>query len=202
MANRHLGVAVPLAVALVLASGCGERAELSTTTAAQPTQVEDMPPLPEWAPENPSPEFLRAARVLKPIPREILVNYAEGDKAKEAEIQRCLGTWPAHYEFFGTLTDKQIQQFLSKKQIRIPIRSLTPKQRAAMESFFSEWRLAMKGTEQPDFLVFLYKRGAKEDFSNVEAGFDAHGGVIVHIKFWISLSGGEVNEPCNAFACM
>jgi len=200
MRNVILPLLIPVVLMLLVASGCGQRT-VQEKPADKPPQTAAVP-LPEWAPANPSPEFLRAARVLKPIPREILVNYAEGDKAKEAEIQRCLGTWPAHYEFFGTLTDKQIQQFLSKKQIRIPIRSLTPKQRAAMESFFSEWRLAMKGTEQPDFLVFLYKRGAKEDFSNVEAGFDAHGGVIVHIKFWISLSGGEVNEPCNAFACM
>jgi len=202
MVIRHY-IAVAVIVIMCAFAGCSKQAAQTPSAQAPPNSpTATGVPLPEWAPKDPSPEFLRAARVLKPLPPEMLVEYAQGDKAKEAEIRRNMGAWPAHYEFFGTLTDEQIQHFLSKKQIRIPVRSLTPKQRAAMERFFSEWRRVMKGTEYPDFLVLLYKFGAKEDLSNVEVGFDAHSGVIVHVKFWVRSPGGEVHEPCNAFACI
>ncbi len=156
---------------------------------------------PEWAPKNPSPEFLRAWKVLTPIPLEALFKYVQGDKAKEAVLRKSRGTWPAQYEFFGTLSDEQIRRFLNRRQIRIPVSSLTPKQRAAMERIFSEWRRVMAGTEEPDILASLYKCGARQDFSNVEAGFD-RGQKFVHTKFWVRVPSAEVRELCTGFACI
>ena len=204
MTRRNLAlinVVVAFVMVLLLAPGCGRRAPREPSAGAAP-QTTDVP-LPEWAPENPSPEFLRAARVLKPMPMEILFEDAEGDTGRTATLTRAVRTWPATYEFFGTLTDEQIERFRSTKVIRVPTRSLSEAQRAALDNWFEAFREAMRGapTEDKDFLVILYKLGANEDFSNVEVGFDTHGeSRVVHIKFWIRHPDGNVIAPCNAFA--
>ncbi|NIM07271.1 MAG: hypothetical protein GTN69_08685 [Armatimonadetes bacterium] len=156
--------------------------------------------LPEWAPENPSLEFLRAAKVLKPLPEEIL-SYTM--------------LLPACYELFGTLTDEQIADFLQPKQrsisveaaarnegmrdllekkrgaqvvgdelvykvneISLPVESLTPPQRAAFENVLVAWEKEHVGTPEEDLLVLLYKQGAKEDLSNVTIHFGVFGHVV------------------------
>ena len=204
---------VVVTVALgAVSTGCGERTGQPTTTAAQPTQVADTPPLPDWAPENPSPEFLRAARVLKPIPREIVGKYVLGDNASAALVGRLLRTYPAAYEFFGTLSDEQIEHFLSAKEIGIPVRSLTARQRAALDSWFEAWRKAIEGAsaEFCDYLIFLYKVGAQEDLSNVDVGFatvpvgsstsETVSTHCVHIWFWVAHPDGTPVECGIAFA--
>ena len=206
---RNLLVCLAAGAVAVLAPlvGCGREADAPDrlVTANQVPRAErlDLPPLPDWAPKDPSPEFLRAARVLKPMPMEILLEDAEGDAARTATSTRAVRTWPATYEFFGTLTDEQIERFRSTKVIRVPTRSLSEAQRAALDNWFEAFREAMRGapTEDRDFLVILYKCGANEDFSNVEVGFDTHGeSRVVHIKFWITHPDGNVIAPCNAFA--
>ena len=185
-----------------LLSGCGNghSPKAGASAPAQPTNASI--PLPDWAPENPSREFLRAARVLKPMPRELLDAGARGDQTRAATIDKFTRVWPASYEFFGTLTDDQMKRFLSTGQIRIPVKDLTIAQKTALDSWFSAWQRAMKGTEDEDFLVDLYKAGAERDLSNVEAGFDVQAGHMVHVKFWVKQPDGSVQQRCAEFACM
>jgi hypothetical protein len=168
--------------------------------------VKTTPPhvdLPEWGPEDPSPEFLRAAKVLKPLPG----GMAEGDSALTV----------AFYEMFGALTDEQIATFLERKQGKVPadapdrtralfkenygasevggelvysrnevsapIKSLTPAQRKAFEKVRAVWSEVMKAQDEDDLLVMLYKMGAKEDLSNLDLGFMALGHeVSIHLN--------------------
>ncbi|MGD0113746.1 MAG: hypothetical protein ABSD48_17965 [Armatimonadota bacterium] len=174
---------------LMTASGCGRRAPKSPAVPAAA-------PIAAWAPKNPSPAFLRAAKVLKPLPEE---------------VQQSSELLPALFELFGTLTDDQLKTFLQRKQDRIPLKgtgedtrtlfeekygakeageelvydmhevsvpykSLTPAQREAFEKVKAAWPSAFMGREQnEDLLVHLYKMGAKEDLSNVAVGFYAAG---------------------------
>jgi hypothetical protein len=158
---------------------------------AQVTDVD----LPEWTPEDPSPEFLRAAKVLNPLPEEA------GGSGFPLTI--------AFYEMFGALTDEQIATFLERKQaevpadatddtralfketygasevggelvysrnkVSVPLKSLTPAQRKAFEKVQAVWSEALKAEDKEDLLVKLYKIGAKEDLSNVDASFRAAG---------------------------
>jgi hypothetical protein len=172
---------------LMLTFGCGHRPQQKPTN--PPPAPETAFPLPEWAPKNPSPEFLRAARVLKPWPIEELLTSAQGDLAREARLKKMRRIWPAAYEFFGTLTDEQTQHFLSTGTVRIPVKSLSTQQRTALDNWLEAYRknMAGLGPEKDDFLVRLYRDGAKEDLSNVEVGFSTltGGGHLVKIRFWI-----------------
>ncbi len=183
LAWRVVGI-VGIAVAVVC-SGCGRTQK---TADARPAQTAGVP-LPDWAPKNPSPEFLRAAKVLKPLPIEELLTSAQGDLAREARMKQMRRVWPAAYEFFGTLTDEQTQHFVSTGTVRMPVRSLSAQQRTALDNWFEAYRRNMAGLEpdRDDFLVSLYRDGAKEDLSNVEVGFSTltGGGHLVKIRFWI-----------------
>ncbi len=200
--HRRAWLLSAITTVLLLAPGCGRRAAQEKPT-DRPTQAASVP-LPEWAPENPSPEFLRAARVLKPIPPELLVTYAESDQARGALVRRVLRTCPAAYELFGTLSDEQIERFLSAKEIRIPAESLTKRQRAALDNWFDAWRKAMEGAseELTDYLISLYKTGAREDLSNVDVGFWAKEGRMVHIRFWIKRPDGGSSSHITNFAVL
>ncbi len=161
--------------AVVACLGCGKEQKPTEAAPAPKTSV----PLPDWAPENPSPEFLRAAKVLKPFPLGEMLRGPEGnDASTRAQVAYATRVWSAAYEFFGTLNDDQTERFLSSKDkhILIPVGSLTPKQRAALDAYFEASRQAGK-----DRLVELYKCGANKDLSNVETGFSARGR-SVHIS--------------------
>ncbi len=81
-------VATCWALALALmALGCGDRAARNPTTTAAGQKA--MVPLPEWAPKDPSAEFLRAAKVLKPLPPEMLDAWAKGQPAMQAAVPRA-----------------------------------------------------------------------------------------------------------------
>jgi hypothetical protein len=159
-----------ITLSLALAAGCARRGA-EQPSEPEPTQTTDVL-VPEWAPENPSPEFLRAAKVLKPYPLEELLRGSNAETITQAEVELQVRVWPAGYEFFGTLSDEQVERFLSgkDKEILIPVKTLTSKQRAALNRYFEASRQAMK-----DRIVELYKSGAKEDLSNVDAGFKLRG---------------------------
>ncbi|NIM07269.1 MAG: hypothetical protein GTN69_08675 [Armatimonadetes bacterium] len=184
-----------------LGAGCARQQAAGPLESGVSDSTNDLP-LPDWAPENPSPEFLRAWEVLRPMPVEMLEIDREVDKVKKAAMVRNVGTWPAYYEFFGTLSDEQIDRFLRTKEIRIPAKSLTANQQAAVDNFFEVWRREMKGTgDYEDFLTLLYKSGAKEDFSNVDVGFDTgEKSQAVHIRFWITQPDGSVTPLGSWFA--
>ncbi len=205
---RSLLAMAGVAVGVCAVSGCGHRA--AHKPAPTPAVPKVTIPLPEWAPKSPSPEFLRAARVLKPMPDELLQGIVGKSAEGEALLQRYRGIMPASYEFFGTLDDRQIERLRTTHEIRIPAKALTPKQRAALNHWFEDWRAAMKGMrpELEDFLVSIYKIGGKEDLSNVDVGFTAvskEGGHIVaghlvQIYFWVKQPGGKVIDLGTAFA--
>jgi hypothetical protein len=175
--------------AVISMSGCGRR------TGAGAGAVS----LPEWAPKNPSPEFLRAARALKPPPPERVAGLREELRARYRGVL-C----PASYGFFGTLTDQQMQEFLAAKGIRIPVSSLTTPQRAALNSWFAAFRDAMKGgpPQRSDYLAILYNTGAKEDLSNVQVGFvgGGWGDRGVYLTFWLTAPGGKEHRLRAYFA--
>jgi hypothetical protein len=146
---------------------------------------------------------MRAARVLKPLPVEIERSLVGSSTEGAALLQRIHRTSPACWEFFGSLDDHQIRRFRTAKEIRIPTKTLTANQRAALDRWFEVWRVAMKGMrpEFEDYLLLIYKMGGKEDLSNVDVGFHATGGGhVVHIYFWVRTPDGKVNDFGTAVA--
>ncbi len=190
-------------VTLSPALGCGRRAS-HTRAPASPVEEGPSIPLPEWAPENPSPEFLRAARVLRPMPREMLEQAAEGQQAMDVFLRQLTQTWTATYGLFGSMDD-QIERFREAKRVYIPVASMTREQRAALDRWFEVWQTAMGGGTPPgaeflgDYLVFLYKQGAMEDLSNVEVGVDVPEGMAVHLRFRVRQRDGSLNTPGITF---
>lgn len=75
-------------VMVCVAAGCGRKAEKTPAAKATPPAGVG---LPDWAPKNPSPEFLRAAKVLKPLPEDA------GGGGSPLTV--------AFHEMFGALTD-------------------------------------------------------------------------------------------------
>jgi len=168
---RASHVFLPFVALLAFMWGCGQRT--SQKPAETPLAGKTEVPLPEWAPKNPSPEFLRAAKVLNPFPLgEMLRDPRSDDISTRAAVRYATRVWSAGYQFFGTLSDEQVEHFLSAKDklVVIPVKSLTATQRAALDSHFEASRQAGK-----DRLVELYKYGAKTDLSSVEAGFSLRG---------------------------
>ena len=205
---RVLGVIAMCGAGACLLPGCGkgDRAGRGGPALREtPAQKADVP-LPEWAPKNPSPEFLRAARMLRPMPEDLLKQAAQGQEAQEGFFMALTRTWTATYELFGSLDDRQIERFRKTKRVYVPAGSMTQPQRAALQRWFDVWRKAMAGTTPPnaeylrDYLVFAYKEGARKDFSNVEVGFDVPEGMAVHLRFRIAQPDGRVKTPGITFA--
>jgi hypothetical protein len=219
---------VAVAVALTGLAGKAAKAAGSAAGAAKGASVT----LPEWAPKNPSKEFLRATRVLKPVPLESEKVPGRSDAENAARIKGKIILWLAAYEFFGTLSDKQVTRFLQVRQmvlpagvpgrpprrvrgnqVVIPVKQLTKRQRAALDRYFEADREASKGQSSPghpggtDCLLDLYKMGAKRDLSNVRVGFDtAQGGAghTVSVVFYVTRPDGSIdsNWLVSSFAQM
>ena len=171
--------------ALLLCAGCGKAPVREQSQKPKAVRTFQGVLLPEWAPEHPSPEFMRAARVLRPLPEEALASSARQGQFKEAFLIRFHKTWPATYELFGTLTEEQMRRFRATKKISFPVKAMTKQQRAALDRWFEVWRVNMAGCGEKnmeDLLVSLYKAGAKEDLSNVEFGFDVPAKAPVHLR--------------------
>ncbi len=197
-------------------TGWAQAPRVGPTSATSRQRIVKSPPLPDWAPKDPSPEFLRAANALKPSPPEdTSAEAAASEPGLAAITQRIRSTWPACYEFFGSLSDKQINRFMTTREVRIPIKELTKPQRAALDNWFKIYRGAMKGATPSlpiptDYLVELYKQGAKENLSNVDVGFatvpfgsSSSAPVSTHrvqIWFWVRREGGGVEQVGYAFA--
>jgi len=184
---------------LLLASGCGRRApqQQVVRSSAQAANV----PLPVWAPENPSPEFLRAARVFKTWVNEPDITDEPELAGRALEIRFRRALVPA-WEFFGSLTDEQIERFRSTRDLRIRVKDLTDEQRAALYRFFDVWRKEFKGVSSvntgfsEDWLVDLYKVGAQEDLSNVEVQFLVRASGRVAMLLRSRQPDGSLGLPC------
>jgi hypothetical protein len=199
MRSRYCVVGILIGMA---GMGCGRHpsAKVAVSPAAKPAAHVSVP-LPDWAPKDPSLEFLRAAKVLKPMPTETFHSATQSDPAAQAFMDRYARTLPAAWELFGSLTDEQVQRFLTAKPdtdnpeiaklILIPVKSLTPGQRGALDRWFEAWRTAMRDLAgsaeekvEDDRLVTLYKAGAKRDLSNLDVGFN-QAGHSVNLTFQI-----------------
>jgi hypothetical protein len=179
MRHSSIRVLIPACLIMLSTCGCHRRAPQEEPTPRAP-EATDLP-LPEWAPANPSPEFLRAAKVLKPLPLEMLKSLGGQRQVPELVLRRYVGIWPAAYEFFGTLTDEQIKHFRNTGEVRIRMGDLTEEQRKAFDHFIEARNRALEG----DLLVSFYKAGATKDLSNVEVGFLDEGGHIVSLRWWV-----------------
>ncbi len=177
-----------LIAALALAPGCGQR-QAQQEPPERPAQTADVP-LPDWAPENPSPEFLRAAKMLKPMPESAAPDRSATEIKKRQAMKSMVHT--ALYELFGALSDEQLQEFLDSGETRIPMEQLTTSQRRAVDAFFEGSReYAEDGySHGRDYLVMLYKAGAAQDLSNVDVGFQSMGHQV-SFYFWIQRPDGR-----------
>jgi hypothetical protein len=106
------------------------------------------------------------------------------------------------WELFGSLTDGQIERFRSRRDLRIQVKNLTDKQRAALYRFFDVWRREFKGVSSvttefsEDWLVDLYKLGAREDLSNVEVQFLVRGRGRAAMFLRSRQPDGSLGPPC------
>jgi hypothetical protein len=198
---------IPL-LALLFAPGCARHAAAPKPAARSVVVTKADTPLPSWAPANPSPEFLRAARVL----REIGSNVPPLPDAPQPQEDLAGRAFSTHYhrtlvptwELFGTLDDKQAHQLISTKQVRLPVKSFTKKQRDLLERYFELWRREMKDLPEretewgKDWLVDLYKGGAREDFSNVLLTFQVRAGHRVAMILYVVEPDGTLSHPFPA----
>jgi len=176
--------------------GCGQRT--SQRSASAPAAGKAEIPLPEWAPKDPSPEFLRAARVLKPMPPEV---FAKGDapaETRQAILALKKRIDPLCWELFGTLSDKQIEKFLTTKRVELRVRELNSKELALLNAVLDGYKGFRIGTEEFDWRVMLYKGGATQDLSNVSIGFRVMEGRIV--GFFARVQGKEGENTYGGLA--
>jgi len=194
------------AVLAVVSASCGMPAAL----AAEEEVTEDpseVAALPEWAPEEPSEEFLRAVQVLGFIPRQEVL--PEGADAEMAAFLTAMTEilWPRSFEFFGSLSDEQVQKFLAEQEIRLPIPLLPSSQKTALDRWLAAAdELIMRAPEaarpvdqtlaKGGYLAVLQEQGAQEDLSNVDVGFKARRGVV-GVYFWIKRSAGGQGPTIN-----
>jgi hypothetical protein len=198
---RLVALTVILSVVFLAPTGCAHRSA-PPPPKAKPTQAVKIP-LPDWAPKSPSPEFLRAAKVLKPIPADMMQNAGEAMRVPAAVLKRYERWWPAGWEFFGTFGDDQIERVRKTKFLRMHVRDLTPRQREAFEAFMDAIDRALAGAARPEYRVSLYKFGARKDLSNVDVGFDTDAHALL-IRTWVPTPGapGKSITTGDAFATM
>jgi hypothetical protein len=177
-------VSLTLAIGLSFQSGCGDGQQRGATDASPSPgdSVErvaaDLPPLPDWAPENPSAEFLRAARVLKPAPTDELTRGDLPDEIRIIIVELKRRADPILWELFGSLSDEQIERFRETERVAMSVRDMTPRQLEILNAFLDANKgleAQVEGQPIPDLRVGLYKAGAHEDLSNVDVRFGIEG---------------------------
>ena len=167
--------------------------------------------LPEWAPEDPSKEFLRGVEVLGFISKEEVLPEGAGAEAEAFLTAMMEILWPRSFELFGSLTDEQAEKFLAEREIRLPIPSLPPSQKAALDKWLKAAdeviarapeaiRPADETLAKGGYLALLREVGAAADLSNVDVGFGQRGRVV-GVYFWIKpFAGGKGPIINNDFA--
>jgi hypothetical protein len=189
---RLIVLASGLAIALTII-GCGGKRNAESTAAPPPDVV-----LPGWAPEDPSPELLRAARVLKPMPAESGPPANLPQEAFRALTAFKQKTDPLCWELFGSLPDEVIERFLASEKVEMRVPGLTQKQRGALEAVLTSFEdLRLQG-EEMDLRLVLYRDGAREDLSNVNIGFKVMGDGVV--CFFAKVRGHEEEHTYGGFA--
>jgi len=172
----RLGWLVAVVIVVLAVSGCGRRDKQASGRKA--TGASASVPLPEWAPKNPSPEFMRAARVLRGVPMDAVGRGDMPEQSWRALLEYMKRVSPTLWQLFGSLSDAQIESFLAAKRISIPVRDLTPAQAAALAAVLDankDNETEISGVHLPDFRTLLYKMRAAQDLSNVTIGFTIEG---------------------------
>jgi hypothetical protein len=194
-------------LAVVAAPGCARHT--APKPAARPLAVTKADtPLPDWAPAEPSPEFLRAAHVLREMGSSVRapleVPGRQDDLAAKAFWTHYDRTLTLAWELFGTLDDRQVGQLVSTRQVRLPVKSFTEKQRDLLERYFELWRREMRDLPEretewgKDWLVDLYKGGAREDLSNVLLTFQVRSHSRVAMILYVVKPDGTLSHPFPA----
>ena len=85
---------------------------LGVAMAADEAAPSEKPPeatvMPEWAPDDPSDEFLLGLRALAVLPSEQVLGAAEGNDELIAFLKQMMETvWPPAFELFGSLTEEE-----------------------------------------------------------------------------------------------
>ena len=199
-----------LTVVLAVSVWCGLPAALAAEEQV-PKETAAASALPEWAPEDPSKEFLRGVEALGSIPREEVLPEGAGAEAEAFLTAMMEILWPRSFELFGSLTDEQAEKFLAEREIRLPIPSLPPSQKAALDTWVKAADEVIAGAPEAirpadetlakgGYLALLREVGAAADLSNVDVGFGQRGGVV-GVYFWIKpFAGGKGSVINNDFA--
>jgi hypothetical protein len=204
-----------LALALLVSVICGTPVALAAEEQAAEEQTAEescAAALPEWAPEEPSKEFLRAVEVLGFLPSEELRAAGAANPEVGAFVTAMLEVlWPRAFELFGSLTGEEVEEFGAHREVRIYVPSLLPSQKTALDNWIeaaSEVAALAPGAGPPGeglppeqrFLALLREEGAEEDLSNVDVGFGIQAGAV-GVYFWINVSGsGKGPIISNDFA--
>jgi hypothetical protein len=199
---KYFGIVISIPVISLALVGCGQKpAEPVTSKPSPKVSVTNKPvpqatSLPEWAPANPSPEFLRAAKILRPLPLQDDpdIKTSDGSRASGELMAKVVRyAFPRSYEFFGTLSDKQMELFLQKGELRIPFKSLTAGQRNA----FDKWQKGVVEAFGNKLAATTSKLGAKKDYSNVDVGFGIKSikDRTIGVCLWIKLPGQGGKGP-------
>jgi hypothetical protein len=107
-------------------------------------------------------------------------------------------TDPLCWELFGSLSDKQIERFLTSERVEIRVPDLTQKQREAFDSVLTAFEGLRVQEMDVDLRLTLHRDGAREDLSNVSIGFKMMGGKTV--AFFAKVSGQEEEHAYGGFA--
>jgi hypothetical protein len=199
-------------VLLVAVGGAG------VAMAAEEAAPSEKPPeatvMPEWAPDDPSDEFLIGLRALAAVPGEQVLKPAEGNAELTAFLTQMMEeVWPPAFEFFGALTEEQRATFFAKNEVRMEMSSVPEAPRATLDRWFAAMDRMLAATPEgvwpeedgpPEggYLELLRDDGAADDFSNVEVGFGARSG-MVGLYFWIEpIDGGPGGLVTNDFAML
>lgn len=164
--------------ALLILMGCSKQSSLS-----------------EWPPKNPSQEFLNATKVINPFPSE-----TSSDPDKKATDMRFHQSLVPALEFFGALSDEQVNTLSTTKRLQMPYGSLTAKQQTMLKNYFDVYRQIMKDAPvdrdtSKDELADLRNFGAQEDLSNVDILLDIRANNLVRFACIIKKQDGSISQP-------
>jgi len=141
--------------------------------------------LPVWAPQKPSPEFRRAAKMLKEPPSTTSEDAVE--KAFESGRSQYL---PPAWELFGTLEDRQIAELKQKRELLLAYKKMSGKQRNMLERLLFGWETADKELRRK-----VQRIKPAPNFSNVELVFAVHSGERVVILMQARQPDGSIIAP-------
>jgi hypothetical protein len=188
---KHCFVSIILILILCVCAGCNNHSTQSATNTKLPAGVV----LPAWAPANPSPQFIRAATTLKPIPDD-----AQGpnpDQALHAKLDQVrIPAW----EFFGTLSDQEVSNLKANKELKLPFGTMNSEQQAAFNHFLDVWQNIMKDWPsnvglKRDLRIALAGKGAKQDLSNVLCKLVVRDSGIVAMMLYVIQPDSSLSQP-------